>query len=89
MQVQTMQGYFDDGAFYQKGRRIELPERQMVIVNVLDIPVDNAETLKADVEFWKKFDILAKSSFDEELQLADFPRTHFGRELVVFNDEES
>ncbi len=59
----------------------------MVIVNVLNIPVDVDETKKADVEFWKEFDRLAKDSVDEELMMANFPRLHFGRELIVFNQE--
>ena len=41
MQVQTMQGYFNDGVFYQHGQQVKLPERQLVIVNVLDIPFDS------------------------------------------------
>ena len=88
MQVQAIQGYFNDGAFYQNGRKVNLPERQLVIVNVLDIPVDTADNRDADVEFWKEFDKLAKESFDEELLIADFPRSNFGRELFLFDDEE-
>ena len=88
MNVQAMQGYFDGGVFYQQGRRVPLPERRLVIVNVLDVPVDADETKKADIEFWKEFDKLAKDSVDEELLTADFPRVNFGRELIQFDDEE-
>ena len=88
MQVQSIQGYFNEGAFYQNGRRIYLPERKFVIVNVLDIPVEDTDTMEADVEFWKKFDKLAKESFDEELMIEDFPRVDFGRESFVIEDEE-
>ena len=88
MEVQAMQGYFDNGFFYQQGRRVSLPERQLVIVNVLNIPVDADETKKTDIEFWKEFDRLAKDSVDEELMMVDFPRVHFGRELISFDDEE-
>ena len=45
------------GGFYQQGRRVPLPEHQLVIVNVLDIPVDVDETKKADIAFWEEFDI--------------------------------
>ena len=88
MQVQAIQGYFDDGIFYQQGRRVKLPDRQLVIVNVLDIPVDADEIQKGDLEFWKEFDRLAKESVDDELMMVDFPRVNFGRELILFDDEE-
>ena len=88
MQVQAMQGYFDRGVFYQQGRRVTLPERQLVIVNVLDIPVNSDEIQKEDLEFWREFDKLARESADDELMMADFPRVQFGRELVSFDDEE-
>jgi hypothetical protein len=47
MRVKAMQGYFENGVFYQQGRRVALPERRMVIVNVLDVPVDIDEAGKA------------------------------------------
>ena len=64
MQVRAIQGYFDDGVFYQQGQRVKLPDRQLVIVNVLDIPINADEIQKEDVEFWKEFDRLAKESVD-------------------------
>ena len=89
MEVQAIQGYFDDGVFYQQGRRVKIPERQLVIVNVLDTPVDVNEIKKADVEFWKEFDRHVKGAVDEELLIADFPRVDFGRELISFDDVRS
>ena len=68
MQVQTMQGYFDNGVFYQQGRRMSLPERQLVIVNVLDVPVDVDEEKKINTEFWAKFDDMAEEVKAEEMQ---------------------
>ena len=86
MEVQAIQGYFADGVFYQQGRRVNIPERKLVIVNVLDTPVDVDEIKKADVEFWEEFDRLVKDAVDEELSMADFPRVDFGRELISFDD---
>jgi hypothetical protein len=87
MQVQAIHGYFNNGNFYQQGRRVALPERQMVIVNVLDMPVD-VETIKnADIDFLKEFDRLADGSFNEELRVADFPRTNFRHEPLLFENE--
>ena len=56
MEVRTVQGYFDNGVFYQLGQQVKLPERQLVIVNILDIPVEiedakvDSEKTKADIE---------------------------------------
>ena len=88
MQVQSLHGYFDNGVFFQQGRRVSLPEHKHVIVNILDIPVDTDEIRNEDIKFWKEFDRLADESADEELVLANFPRVHFGRELIVLGDEE-
>jgi len=88
MQVQAMQGYFDNGAFFQRGQRVALPERKMVIVNVLDMPIDIDETKKEDIEFWKDFSTHVNTSVDEDLMMADFPRFDLGRELTIFADEE-
>ena len=89
MQVQAIQGYFDNGLFYQQGRRVALPERQMVIVNVLDVPIDvEMEAVKnTDIDFWKEFDKVVKDSLDEELLPENFPRVNFKHELVLFEDE--
>ena len=87
MEVQAIQGYFDNGYFYQQGRRVPLPERKLVIVNVLSIPVNVDDTLRSDIDFWKEFDRIAADSVDEELMMTDFPRVHLGRELIDFGEE--
>ncbi len=65
--VQALQGYFNNGVFYQEGRQVALPERKLVIVNVLDIPIDINESKKSDAEFWSAFDEMVKEANDEEL----------------------
>ena len=85
MQVQALQGYFENGVFYQLGEPVNLPERMMVIVNVLDMPVDVNK--KTDIDFWKAFDELAYNSVDEQLSEDDFPRVNFNRDFIVFDDE--
>jgi len=86
--VQAIQGYFNNGVFYQEGRQVALPERKLVIVNVLDIPIDITESKKSDAEFWSAFDEMVKEANDEELLTADFPRMNFQRDLIMFDDEE-
>jgi len=87
MQVQALQGYFDKGVFYQQGDPVALPERKMMIINVLDIPIESEKNL--DIDFWKAFDKLAIDSLDEKLSLDDFPQTKFNRNLVVFDEEQA
>ena len=89
MQVQTMQGYFDKGAFFQHGRRVRLPERRMAIVNVLSIPVGSVEVHQEEIAFWREMKMLVEAAADEVLSLDDFPRAYFGRELISFGGEPS
>lgn len=87
MEVQALQGYFVDDVFYQQGRRTKIPNRKMVVINVLDIPIDTEDSISADLEFWKAFDNLAKDSADEELLVTDFPRVNFAsRTIELFKD---
>jgi len=84
MEVQAIQGYFDDGKFYQQGKSVALPERQMVIVNVLNIPADTnvREPRKEPKEFWAEFKRMLKESADGVLCIDDFPRTNISREML-------
>jgi hypothetical protein len=87
MELQAVEGYFNNGHFYQNGNRVQLPERQLVIVNMLGIPINIDETGQADIEFWKEFDNLLADSADEELSIEDFPRTSLHKKLVVLDDD--
>jgi len=83
MQVQAMQGYFEGGAFYQQGRRTALPERKLVIVNVLDVPIDIGERQKSG-ETKKRLAAIDKffaeiDASDEEIP-EEFERIKFTRE---------
>jgi len=88
MQVTAMQGYFDNGVFYHQGRVIALPDRKMVIINVLDMPAEVDVTQKTDAEFWKGFDEQTEA-MGCELLMTDFPRLHFEREFALLDDEVS
>ena len=70
--------------------------RQKLIANVTDnvitenlanLAIDTQNQISSDINFWNEFDRLAESASDEILSVDDFPRTHFKRELVVFDDE--
>jgi len=85
MQVQALHGYFDRGLFYHNGERVNIPEKQHVIVNILNMPID-ADNANADIKFWEMFDRLADADDTEPLKMEDFPRADFGRELITFGD---
>jgi hypothetical protein len=87
MELQALEGYFTNGHFYQNGNRVHLPEHQLVIVNLLGIPVNIDESSYADKEFWDVFDKMLLDSADEELSQDSFPRTTLERELVFLKDD--
>jgi len=87
MGVQVLQGYFMNDKFYQHGKNVKLPEKQMVIINVLDMPIESDAVKDRDMLFWEEFDRLAVDSDDEVLLPEDFPRTNFLREIVAFDEE--
>ena len=82
MELQALEGYFNNGQFYQNGNKVQLPERQLVIVNMLGIPISIDESRQADKEFWEAFDKMLADSADEELSLDNFPRTTLKKEFV-------
>ena len=88
MQVQTIQGFFSKGIFYHQGKPVPIPENQMVIINVLGVTINEQEKIEADVNFWNNIDKQIEDAMDEEMQLDDFPRLNFKRDLIIFNEEE-
>ena len=90
MQIQSLQGYFENGHFYQaSGQKYVLPELQPVVVSILALPdVVRFPDKRTEKEFWQDFDKLAGESFDEEISIEDFPRSNFSREIEWFEDED-
>jgi hypothetical protein len=85
----SFRGYFENGNFYQDGRLVMLPERQMFLVEPLNIPVkpdDKEAIINANIEFYQEFDKLV-AECDEEWNIDDFPRMDLGRELIIFDDD--
>jgi len=81
-----------DGVNFTPTQAIPVSGRHEVVITFLekipsDAAVDEQERIKADLEFWKEFDRLVAEASDEVLSMDDFPRTKFGRELIIFDDE--
>jgi len=83
--MQAYEGYIENGRFHPTGLLANIAGRRRAILTVLDeplkMPVENNEKT-----FWSDFKNLIAQSADEELREEDFPRAHFGREIVDFTD---
>ena len=84
-----------DGINFKPSQPIPVRGQYEVVITfveqiALDTPDDTSEdmTKKTNIEYWQEFKKLAADSHDEILSIHDFPRTKFGRELVLFDDEE-
>ncbi len=50
--------------------------------------LNSQEQMNIDITFWKEFDRLVENSNDEILNIEDFPRASFNREVVDLSLEE-
>ena len=87
MHIQTVQGHMENGRFFQEGVPFELPENKMLIVNILDMPLQHKST--GNPSFWDDFNERLKLSADEPLVLEDFGRNRLDKPLVVFDDGDN
>ena len=81
-----------DGVHFKPKEPIPVSGQYEVVITFLEqIPVnptdDEQDRISIDLDFWKGFDRLVADASEEVLSLEDFPRTKFGRELVIFDDE--
>jgi hypothetical protein len=82
--MQTVEGYFENGRFFDIGQTAYVPERRRVIITIPDEPAQPARC--EDIRAWlDKFHRLAASD-GEELSNSDFPRMRFGRGLVDLSE---
>lgn len=91
MRTQVYEGYFADGKFYVSGQPVLLPERQRVVVTVLDEPQEPHSQELADRLKWvDEFVQLAKKTEHENhlLDCDSFKRDKTSRELSNFFDKE-
>ena len=81
-----------DGVNFTPTQAIPVSGQYEVVITFVeqisaDPVVDEQERINADLEFWEEFDRLVADASDEVLSMDDFPRTKFGRELIIFDDE--
>lgn len=81
MQIQALQGYFNNGHFYHEGRKVTLPERKTVIINILEFPTpsslagDTANEEALDNETVRR--VAALDKFFTEIESCDEPVPEF------------
>ena len=87
MQAQAYEGYFESGKFYTSGKPLRIPERRKVYITILNEPIQ--KNLNQTTPKWlEELHQLLDESSDEKLCIEDFPRLNFGREPLIFSDEE-
>jgi len=78
--MQAYEGYFENGKFYSVGQSIQIPERQRVILTVLDEPItEHKENEQARA--WRDFFNTINAS-DEEIP-ETFERFSISREVEI------
>jgi hypothetical protein len=87
MNAQVYEGYFINGFFYSTGKKVELPERQRVLVTVFDEKEADSEDedMKSRIMWLAELDRLKKLSAHEELP--DLPPRQPMRPPILFTDE--
>ena len=76
--LQTYEGYFEDGRFYPIGS-VNIQSRRRVLITVLNEPINEVHNT------WAEFDRLVLQ-MSEKPRLEDFPRCHFGRAPIDFEE---
>jgi len=82
-----------DGVNFKPKQAIPVSGQYEVVITFVeqissDPAVDEQERINTELEFWQEINRLAADASDEVLTMDDFPRTKFGRELIIFDDEE-
>jgi len=81
-----------DGVNFKPMQAIPVSGQYEVVITFVeqistDAAVDKQAHINREIEFWKEINRLADEASDEVLTMDDFPRTKFGRELIIFDDE--
>jgi hypothetical protein len=87
MHAQVFEGYFAEGKFYAGGKPLSIPERRKVYVTILDEPMQITPPVSS-TGWLNEFNNVLENSGDNKLRHEDFPRMDFGREFILFADEE-
>jgi hypothetical protein len=83
--IQTYDGYFENGSFFAAGRAIRLPDKKRVVINIFNEPVKTKPDDYAQRMAWlKRLEELTALSADEEFVY--IPRSKEMRPPLDFSD---
>ena len=91
--MQEYEGYFENGHFYPIGQTVRVIGRRKAKVTIFDEP-EREPSNTVDEDIAKRLaalaecDRIADEAPDEELRMEAFRRFDFGRDLILFHDEE-
>jgi hypothetical protein len=87
---QTYEGYWNDGRVLTAGSPIRIANRCRVLITVLEEQEQEPKVLSLEDKLARlaEIDRMAADSADENLRIEDFPKVKFGREPIIFTDEE-
>lgn len=88
--TQTYDGYIENGAFYPRQNLSSLPNRYVAVLTIIEVPV-SAPGIRAKEERMALLDALenmVRTDTSPKLRMEDFPRLDFGREPIIFTNED-
>ena len=87
MQAHVYEGYFHNGQFYVSGRPVHIPGRRRAVLTIFG-EEDHEESPLRPSAWLDEFRQLVDNSAGGKLRTGDFPRMSFGRESIIFENEE-
>lgn len=88
LRSQVYDGYVENGFFYPKAALSRLQGRFKAVLTVIDVPTTEPEQEDNSTDWLDEFVRMVKEDTSDKLRMEDFPRLDFGREPIIFNDEE-
>ena len=83
--IQTYDGYFENGSFFAAGRAIRLPDKKRVVINVFDESVKTKpDDYEQRIAWLERLNVAAQEAADEEFVY--IPRSKEMRPPLDFSD---
>jgi hypothetical protein len=80
--LQAYQGYFENGRFYTAGQTIPIPERQQIILTILEEPPVQDETMTKDLAAMDDFINAIQASDETVPEFKRLKLREVGRDMI-------
>ena len=88
--LRTYEGYWNDGYVTPIGSPIKIAKNSRI--RIIEVEEQELKSEIANIEeelaFWAEIDRMAEESANEKLRIEDFPKVKFGREPILFTDDD-